>query len=156
MEILVRKVQPEDAPALAALLRSIGWFRRMQNEPVETTAQLVRQQLDQCLSQGSHTVYVAEEAEAGLIGYVAVHWLPYLFLAGPEGFISDLFIHESGRGQGLGSRLLKVVIEEAKDRGCVRLQLINFRSRESYQRGFYSKAGWQERPDGASFVYYLE
>jgi GNAT superfamily N-acetyltransferase len=156
MDIQIRKAQQEDAPALATLLRSIGWSRRMQNEPVETTTQFVRQQLDLCLSSESHTVYVAEEAEAGLIGYVAVHWLPYLFLAGPEGFISDLFVHETGRGQGVGSQLLKVVIEEARNRGCSRLQLINFRTRESYQRSFYSKVGWQERPDGANFVYYLE
>ena len=62
---------------------------------------------------------------------------------------------EEARGQGIGSRLLEAVKAEAKRRGCSRLQLVNFRQRESYQRGFYAKAGWEERPDGASFVLYL-
>jgi hypothetical protein len=34
--------------------------------------------------------------------------------------------------------------------------LINFRDRESYRRRFYEKAGWEERPDGASFVRALD
>jgi len=87
-----------------------------------------------------------------VLGYVAVHWLPYLFLTGPEGFVSELFVRREARGRGLGRILLRIVEDEARSLGCARLQLINFRDRESYRRGFYAKAGWQERPDGASFV----
>lgn len=156
MNIHIRKAELDDAVALAHLLRSIGWFRRMKGEPAEATAQIVQRHLEKCLAEDSHTIYIAAKPDSDIVGYVAVHWLPYLFLAGPEGFISELFIHESMRGQGLGSRLLAVVIEEAKSRGCSRLQLINFRTRDSYKRGFYSKAGWEERPEAASFIYYLE
>jgi GNAT superfamily N-acetyltransferase len=99
---------------------------------------------------------VAEQAGGRIAGYVAIYWLPYLFMAGPEGFVSELFVHEVARDQGVGSRLLAAVIEEARTRGCTRLQLINFRTRESYQRGFYTRAGWEERPEAASFTYYLK
>ena len=86
------------------------------------------------------------------MGYGSVHWLPYLFLQGPEGYVSELFVRESARGQGIGRELLKVIETEAKARGCVRLSLINLRSRESYTRQFYVKAGWEERPDAANFI----
>ena len=81
-----------------------------------------------------------------------MHWLPYLFLNGPEGFVSELFLADDVRGLRIGTALLQVVEDEARALGCSRLQLVNFRSRESYQRRFYEKAGWTERPDGASFV----
>jgi len=55
-----------------------------------------------------------------------------------------------------GNSLLNRVVEEAWARGCYRLMLINIRTRESYQRDFYKKLGWEERPDAANFVYMLQ
>lgn len=89
---------------------------------------------------------------AMLASYASVHWLPYLIHAGPEGYVSELFVAEAARGQRLGSRLLATIEAEARGRGCARLQLLAFRTRDSYRRRFYPKAGWEERPDGASFV----
>jgi len=100
----------------------------------------------------SHTVYVAEDSAGAVVGYAAVHWLPYMLLAGPEGYVSELFIQESARGKGAGTKLLEVIEAEAKERGCSRLMLLNLRQRESYQREFYKKHGWEERPGVANFV----
>jgi GNAT superfamily N-acetyltransferase len=71
---------------------------------------------------------------------------------GPEGYISELFILESGRGKGVGHALLESVKTLAKERGCARLHLINGSNRESYQRRFYEKLGWKERPEIADFI----
>jgi GNAT superfamily N-acetyltransferase len=151
----IRKVQPGDTRPLTTLLRELGWFKRIANEPVEKTFAIVASQLEQCLRDGSHSLYVAEDQAGELAGYVSVHWLPYLFLPGSEGFISELFIRETDRGAGLGSRLLQAVKEEARERGCYRLSLLNSRQRESYQRRFYQKQGWEERPDMVNFVYFM-
>jgi len=64
-------------------------------------------------------------------------------------------VQESHRGQGIGSQLLEVMKAEARKRGCSRLMLINLRKRESYQRQFYRKQGWEEREGVANFVYHL-
>jgi GNAT superfamily N-acetyltransferase len=109
--------------------------------------------LRECLSDSSHSVYVAERPGGEIAGYAAVHWLPYLFMSGPEGYVSELFARDDARGQGLGRRLLDIIVAEAGARGCSRLSLINLRSRESYQRQFYTKAGWLERSEAANFVY---
>jgi GNAT superfamily N-acetyltransferase len=154
-EILVRLATADDAAGLAALLRSIGWFGRINAQPPEQTETAVAAALAQALADDSHTIWAAEGADGRVLAYAAAHWLPYLFLPGPEGYLSELFVREEARGQGIGSRLLEAVKAEAKRRGCFRLQLINFRQRESYRRGFYAKAGWEERPDGAGFVLYL-
>ena len=95
----------------------------------------------------------AQSSDGKIVGYGSVHWLPYLFLQGPEGYVSELFVRESARGQGIGRELLRKIEAEARARGCVRLSLINLRNRESYMREFYVKSGWEERPEAANFIY---
>jgi GNAT superfamily N-acetyltransferase len=103
-----------------------------------------------------HSLYVAVNATGKVVGYGAVHWNYYLFLARPEGYVSELFVCVAERGKGIGSRLLEAIKEEALARGGSRLTLINLRHRESYERRFYTRRGWQERPEAASLVYVME
>jgi GNAT superfamily N-acetyltransferase len=156
VEFTLREARLEDAAQLTDLLREVGWRPEFQTEPLEQLTQRVARQLALCHANESHTVYVAVDTEGTLVGYVAVHWLPYLMYPGPEGFISELFLREPVRGQGLGAKLLETVKQAAKARGGYRLQLINHRQRESYRRGFYAKQGWEERLDAANFVFYLD
>lgn len=153
MEILVRKAVVRDAQQLAKLLQGIGWFDAFSNREFADSAAQVEIQLRRCLADESHSIYVAESPRGEVAGYGSVHWLPYLFMSGPEGYISELFVRDDARGHGVGSQLLKLIEAEARARGCQRLSLINLRSRESYQRRFYLKAGWQERSDAANFVF---
>jgi GNAT superfamily N-acetyltransferase len=155
MNVIVRKARLGDARGIAAILRGLEWITRFDAEPIEATAQRVAHHLELCHADDSHTVYVAESEDGEIAGYAAVHWLPYLLLLGPEGYVSELFIREADRGQGIGTRLLETVKKEAEARGCARLMLLNMHERESYRRGFYKKQGWEERPDAANFVYPL-
>ena len=40
---------------------------------------------------------------------------------GPYGLLEDVFVEEIFRSRGVGSQLVKAVVEEAKARGCSRL-----------------------------------
>ncbi len=151
-EIPIRGATLADAPRLTELIRAVGGFSALEGKSPEDLREMIARELALCLADGSHSIHIAGREGEALVGYVAVHWLPYLIMDGPEGFVSELFLVEEARGHGIGTRLLGAVEREARDRGCSRLQLINFRDRESYRRGFYEKAGWTERPDGASFV----
>jgi GNAT superfamily N-acetyltransferase len=153
MTVQIREVSAQDAPQLAELLREIGWFESFKNEPFEAVSRQVRLHIEQCLADNSHSIFVAEPRDGEIVGYGSVHWLPYLFFKGPEGYVSELFVRESARGQGVGGELLRIIETEARARGCARLSLINLRNRESYMRQFYIKAGWEERPEAANFVY---
>lgn len=152
MTIQIRKAEAKDAPAIADMLTSLGLFPHIDAEPSRSTQEHVLQHLELCSADDSHLVVVAQDMSNEIAGYCAVHWLPYLILTGPEGYVSELFIKEEYRGQGIGSQLLEAIKEQARKRGCVRLMLLNMRKRESYQRQFYSKQGWEERPDAANFV----
>lgn len=152
MNIQIRKAEAADVPAIANLLRSLGFFARISAETLETTQQRVRTHLALAAADDSHLILVAETAAGEIAGYCAAHWLPYLILPGPEGYVSELFVQESFRGQGIGGQLLDSIKAEAKQRGCSRLMLLNLRKRESYQRRFYPKQGWEERPEMANFI----
>jgi GNAT superfamily N-acetyltransferase len=153
MEIQIRKLTAQDALQIAELLKEVGWFEYFKREPIAAVSDRVRLQIEQCRADNSHSAFVAETPSGAIVGYGSVHWLPYLFLQGPEGYVSELFVREYARGQGIGRELLKTIETEAKARGCVRLSLINLRNRESYMRQFYVKAGWEERLEAANFIY---
>jgi GNAT superfamily N-acetyltransferase len=151
----IRKATIDDARQLALLLRGIGWFEKFDAEEIDALTGQVRARLEQCLADDSHLVLVAEDAIGNLAAYSSVHWLPYLFMSGPEGYVSELFVRAAARGQGLGRELLQAIEHAARARGCQRLSLTNLRDRESYRRQFYTKAGWRERSEAANFIYPL-
>ena len=153
--ITIRDAAPEDAPAIDAVLRALGWFTHMDDiSPAATQARIGRQIEVRCPPDGDNTLLVAETDARGVVGYLFVHWLPNLIF-GDEGYVSELFVLPEARGQGVGTALLDAVKRLGIARGCVRLTLFNRRERESYQRGFYQKHGWIERDDAALFMYYL-
>lgn len=155
MQFEIRKAKAGDGAALADFIRDLKHFRRLEGLSQEAVRKRVQEGMRLLLADASHSIYIAEGAGSQIAGYANVHWLPYLFLPGPEGYVSELFIAEAARGQGLGTRLLQAVKEEARSRGCSRLSLVNMRGRESYQRRFYAKDGWEERTDAANFIFDL-
>jgi GNAT superfamily N-acetyltransferase len=151
----IRKAQLQDVEALTHLLKSLGWFTHLTSEPSEVSQKRIAHHLALCNTDDSHSIYVAEK-DGEIVGYIAVHWLPYLFLPAPEGYISELFVCDSARGNGIGTQLLETVKAEARSRSCSRLMLVNSRSRDSYKHKFYEGKGWQEREGVANFVYLLQ
>ena len=156
MTIAIRKATTQDDAALAHILHELEFFSQVNSETPQSTQARIARYLRFYDRDDCHSLYVAVGATGEIVGYGAVHWLTYLFLAGPEGYVSELFVCAAERGKGMGSRLLEAIKEEALARGCSRLTLINLRHRESYERGFYARRGWQERPEAVSFVYVLE
>lgn len=148
MGMTIRPVRAEDAQSLTDFVRTLGEFSKIAEEPSETTLERVRQNIQIVMTSDRHTLLVAEDG-ARLVGYCNVHWQP--MMSQQEGFVSELFVGASRRGQGVGTALLETVKREARARGCGRLHLENFRTKASYERGYYAKHGWQERP-AASFI----
>jgi len=148
----IRPVVLEDAALIADLIREValelGWPRP--EDPGQSVAQVSRQLRACFASPAAHTVLVASGADR-VEGYLSVHWLPYLLLPGPVGYVSELFVRPQARSAGCGGALLAEAEAEGRARGGFRLELFNKRDRESYRRGFYGKQGWAEREDLAVF-----
>ena len=155
MKAKIRKANTSDSEPIAVILRELGWFDQILSDPLSDSAERVRLNIQMCLADQSHSIYVAENENGEVLGYVTAHWLPYLFLPGPEGFITELFVRASARGQKIGTGLLEVVKAEARERDCFRLSTLNRRNRESYQRLFLEKNGWETREGMVNFIYWM-
>ena len=150
----IRKARSEDAFAIAHILLDCVPHIRME-VPDLVVKQRVIPNFKLCFLDDSHSIYVAEESGV-VIGYISIHWLPYLFFKGPEGYISELYVSVNKRGRGVGTSLLKKAIEDAIARKCIRLSLLNDKNQDSYKRGFYKKNGWEERTDMANLVCWIK
>src|SRR5260221_9901774 len=94
---IIRLAQPDDVAGIAAVLRDVGWFEQINDEPASETEARVADQLARCAADESHTVLVAEGVDGEIVGYAAVHWFPNL-MKGGDGYISELFLREAARG----------------------------------------------------------
>ena len=150
---MIRQGIKADAQALANLVRGLGWFEYLEQEAETDTVVRIEQYIEQFIENPHNTFLVATDAHDLAIAFVVVNWQPYIVFPGCEGFISELFVHVDHRGNGTGKQLLQHIQEEGRQRNCFRLMLVNKKDRESYQRGFYTKAGWQERDGVANFIW---
>ncbi len=153
----IRKANIGDADEMAGILREIGWSERRNSMPIEEVSAPIKELIDHALNDpDGHTIYVAVNDDNKAIGFTNVHWVPFVMLGGIEGYVSDVFVSPGASGLGAGRKLIDAVMEEGRERDAYRLMLTNGREKPSYQRGFYSKAGWTERPKVANFVYYYK
>ncbi|MFX0072526.1 MAG: GNAT family N-acetyltransferase [Candidatus Hermodarchaeota archaeon] len=151
---LIRKAEIKDLITIEELLRETGWFDHINNETPQQTLFQLQLKFKNLQKDPSQEIFIAEK-NGKAEGYIIIHWMTYFILPGPEGYISDLFVKENERGQGIGSALLNKVKKEAQKKHCYRLNLLNNRNRISYLKGFYKKNGFEERDKMANFIQIL-
>ncbi len=155
--LAVRNAEKRDSEAMAKILREIGWSEKRNALSLEQASAPMRDLIERSLKDpDGHTLLVAEDKDGNVAGFVNVHWVPFIMLAGIEGYVSDMFVSPSASGMGAGSLLLSAVMEEGGKRDCFRLMVTNGKEKPSYKRGFYKKMGWTERSQVANFVYYYK
>ncbi len=155
IDIKLRKGRVEDAESMAIILREIGWSQKRNALPLEGVANPIAELIQHCLKDSEgRTLLVAVDENDQVIGFMNVHWVPFIMLGSWEGYVPDVFVSPKASGKGVGRLLVEAVMEEVRKRGCTRLMLTNGRDRQSYKQGFYSKLGWTEKPQVANFVHY--
>ena len=148
--MMIRELNSEDIPLLARFLSNLDvaeWVRGRSLREIE--GELSERHGRRT---GSSTILISLTDEGEVSGYGSVHWMPNFVLPGMEGYVSELFIAEKYRGQGIGDSILGEIEKKAATNGCYRLSLLNLRNRESYQRGFYVKRNWEERINAANMI----
>ncbi len=153
----IRKAINEDASSMAEILREIGWSEKRNSLPLEMVSDPIKTLIGHAAGDPEgHTIYVAVNKVDKVVGFTNVHWVPFVMLGGIEGYVSDVFVSPSASGMGAGKLLIEAVMNEGKERDAYRLMVTNGKEKTSYERGFYKKAGWTERPKVANFVYYYK
>jgi GNAT superfamily N-acetyltransferase len=132
----IRAALPEDAPAVSALLRELGY---------EVSADAAAARLRQLAASGSDAVYLyMADGSAEPLGVIGVHWTHSLHLAAPSARITSLVVNEKARRQQVGERLITHAAEAARRAGCGSLELTTALHREG-AHAFYRALGFTEK-----------
>jgi len=147
---VIRPLRPSDIADIMQLHRELGW-----NPAFKADGSTLKQRLE-ALITGESALLLVAELKGKVVGYIHGEIVTYLLFAGREMLVSELFVMESVRGQGVGKALLSAIETEAVSQKCFRISVLNSRERESYKRGFYPSLGYEERPHTANFTKRLD
>lgn len=152
MSLSVRHATPADAAAVARLLHDFN----TEYDDVTPGVEVLTERIGASLEAGDVVAFVSGEGPDGFS--IARYW-PSLVTAGLEGYLAELYVVPSLRGQGIGRALLRAVIDDSRDRGATYL-FLGTSEDDHAARGLYESEGFTNRegmPDGpVMYVYERE
>ncbi|OQP33642.1 MULTISPECIES: GNAT family N-acetyltransferase [Pantoea] len=131
----IRQAQAKDSFALSALLAELGYGG---------TESFIGKRLAQLSSDPDEMLLVAEHGTQ-VLGFLSMHFIPQLALAGDFARISYFCIAEGERSKGVGQQLLQHAEAMAAQRGCDRMEVHCHASRLKANQ-FYQREGYVESP----------
>ncbi|WP_043459629.1 GNAT family N-acetyltransferase [Azohydromonas australica] len=138
MDLCIEKAAQSDIPALCELL-ALLFSQEVEFHP-DPAAQ--RRGLAAILSDpGIGLILVARQGGA-ITGMVNLLFTVSTALGERVALLEDMVVAPAHRGSGVGDRLLKAAIEQARRQGCCRITLLTDRVNEAAQR-FYARQGFQ-------------
>jgi ribosomal protein S18 acetylase RimI-like enzyme len=97
-------------------------------------------------------VLLCAERDGDAVGFCAYAVMRNLWQPGRIAYVYAMVVDEKARGNGVGTTLMETVLEDARRRGIVRVELDSAFHREQAHR-FYEKLGFDKR--AYLFSYYL-
>lgn len=118
MNYTLRDARPEDAEALANLIRALAVYEKLEDQ-ARATADDLRRDLF-----GNRPFAEAILAEVGdeAVGFAIVFPTYSTFRGRPGLYLEDIFVRPEHRGRGIGKALIAAVAARAVERGCGRLE----------------------------------
>lgn len=114
----VRRVRPDDVPAVLRLVRELAEYERSPHE-----ARMTEQQLTTALFGDSPALFGHVAEHDGEVVGMALWFLNFSTWRGTHGiYLEDLYVRPEHRGAGLGTQLLRTLAEVCVERGYSRLE----------------------------------
>ncbi len=131
----IRPALAEDSFSLISLLNELGYG---------DTGSFMAQRLQQLMADPDELLLVAEDRQS-VLGFLSLHFIPQLALAGDFARISYFCGAEGARSQGLGQQLLQYAEQQARERGCDRMEVHCNETRIKANQ-FYARENYLESP----------
>lgn len=142
-----RKARRDDVPFIVEMLANdkLGQLRENYNDPLPDTYYRAFDNIDKDPNQ---ELIVIEDEEKGIIGTLQLSFIQYLtYQGGIRAQIEAVRIREDMTGQGIGEKLFRWVIKQAKEKGAHLLQLTSNKERPEAIK-FYKKLGFIASHEG--------
>lgn len=139
--VIVRRAALAD---VSMLCRMLGWLF---GQEADFTPDHEKQErgLRMILERGeTGRIFCAEHPDDGVVGMVSILFSVSTAEGGRVAWLEDMIVHPDWRGSGIGGRLLREAIADAKDAGCLRITLLtdltNGRAMEFYSRSGFARS----------------
>jgi GNAT superfamily N-acetyltransferase len=132
----VRNAQPKDAAAIERLLTQLG-------HPV--TSDLLEKRLHEMSHMPSETLIVYEDENGNVSGFMSIHIMPRIALAGDFMQIVYFAVDETARSKGIGRQMEAYAEGLARKKNCAAIFLHCNADRKDAHR-FYERQGYLESP----------
>jgi GNAT superfamily N-acetyltransferase len=131
-KLTIRRARTTDAAALAELSGQLGY---------PATPTQIKERLRRLAPASKHAVFVAESAEAGVIGWIHVS-VTHLLEGDTRAEVNGLVVADAHRSLGAGAKLIEAAEQWARKHGC---KNVNVRSNVIRERAhlFYLRQGYE-------------
>jgi GNAT superfamily N-acetyltransferase len=134
-EVQIRTATVADADKIAVLLTQLGY---------PGTESFIREKIVQLNAHPDAELVVAIE-DGKVLGFISIHFIPQIALAGSFARISYFCVEDEVRGRGIGRHLESYCEQLALDRDCDRIE-VHCHSRRKRAHDFYYRQGYEESP----------
>ena len=114
----LRAARKDDVPTIAALIRELAAFEKLESEVTLDEAELAKH----LFGETRHAEVTLAEVDGAVVGFALYFHSFSTFLGKPGIYLEDLFVRPEHRGKGIGKRLLVHLARLAVERGCGRLE----------------------------------
>lgn len=116
--ITIRKATQNDVKHILGLIQELAVYEKAPDEVVTTEEILLR---DGFGENPLFYCYVAETEDRKIPG-MALYYIKYSTWKGPCVFLEDIIVSQSERRSGIGKMLFERVMQDAKERGALRME----------------------------------
>jgi len=148
MTVSIRPATRNDVPVIAALIRGLARFEKLEHEVVMTEDMLTVG----LFGQRPYAEVLLADDEDQPVGFALFFHNFSTFLGRPGIYLEDLFVVPEHRGKGIGQLLLATLARLAVERGCGRLEWAVLDWNQEAIR-FYERLG--ARPNSDWTIYRL-
>ena len=135
MKVNIRAAKLEDSQAICDLLKQMGY-------PQPPT--LIQEKFEILNNDPNSQILVAEE-KGKICGFLSLYFIPQIALQGDFAKICYLCVDENMRSKGVGHLLVQEAEQQAKRRGCDRMELHSGEQR-TLAHQFYLREGYVDAP----------
>ncbi|MFT3993810.1 MAG: GNAT family N-acetyltransferase [Dysgonomonas sp.] len=112
--IRISKITEADFKELISLFREFAAFEKVPEKMTNSVDQMIRE-------KDFVNGFVAKDADGDIVGY-ATYFFAYYTWVGKSLYMDDLYIRKQYRGMGIGSVLIRKMIDFAREQNCNKIR----------------------------------
>lgn len=139
---MVRRANPEDAPAIARMLHD---FNEEFEEPTPGVA-VIEPRVRRFIEEDTKLYFLVGEDP---FGFAQMDFIASIWSDEPVGHLDELYVRPDRRGKGAGRELMTAILADARQRGVAGMEVVTGED-DTAARGLYESVGFANEIEGVN------